>query len=532
MDPRLYMLAGTFALLVIAVLAALVSVLRSARRRRLPHVAPLSAPAQWPEMPTVDDAAFNPSLDGLELDVSADSPSAALLAPLRTGAWMPPESPAPAEVLPEASLANRIAEYPASAAPVDAAAVPAAVTEADAGPAPSAVSEITVPAPSAAPEAPPAGHHAGADVSELLRSVPEVLPPTGSERAPDSAQARRSDAVPPEAVAPMVVATPVVSGLEVETPVSEPEPVVPAPVVPAPEPEPEPVVPAPEPVPVPMPVVSAPEPEPVPVVPAPEPVPAPAPVEAVPVVPAPEPEPAPVPVVPAPEPEPVPVPVATAPVAAAPAMPAPAPEPEPVAATVEIVSPLEAWVPPQVPTEPIASTQASESASMPAGSPEPADSVSPEGFWDSVLREQQDLPTIVAADALLQPAPVPVPAPTPATARPAVVVHETPYQTPPVTPSVSASQARARRPRAVVRAAAPRPVASASGGGLAPLASQTPGAATGSRDAATEITMAAPVEMWFGDHRVGVKRGTKTYDQFQRYASTLFDDLKSAGATR
>jgi hypothetical protein len=40
------------------------------------------------------------------------------------------------------------------------------------------------------------------------------------------------------------------------------------------------------------------------------------------------------------------------------------------------------------------------------------------------------------------------------------------------------------------------------------------------------------VEMWFGDHRVGVKHGTKTYDQFRRYADSLFDDLRGAGNAR
>ena len=40
--------------------------------------------------------------------------------------------------------------------------------------------------------------------------------------------------------------------------------------------------------------------------------------------------------------------------------------------------------------------------------------------------------------------------------------------------------------------------------------------------------MAAPVEMWFGDARVGVEPGTETYDQFRKYADELFDDLKAA----
>ncbi len=40
--------------------------------------------------------------------------------------------------------------------------------------------------------------------------------------------------------------------------------------------------------------------------------------------------------------------------------------------------------------------------------------------------------------------------------------------------------------------------------------------------------LVAPIEMWFGDTRIGVKAGTKTYDRFQKIARVLFDDLKQA----
>lgn len=43
-----------------------------------------------------------------------------------------------------------------------------------------------------------------------------------------------------------------------------------------------------------------------------------------------------------------------------------------------------------------------------------------------------------------------------------------------------------------------------------------------------EIVLAAPVEMWFGESRIGVKAGTKTYAQFRKYADVLFGDLKAA----
>jgi hypothetical protein len=38
--------------------------------------------------------------------------------------------------------------------------------------------------------------------------------------------------------------------------------------------------------------------------------------------------------------------------------------------------------------------------------------------------------------------------------------------------------------------------------------------------------MVAPVEMWFGDYRVGVKSGSKTHAQFRKYADALLNDLK------
>jgi len=46
--------------------------------------------------------------------------------------------------------------------------------------------------------------------------------------------------------------------------------------------------------------------------------------------------------------------------------------------------------------------------------------------------------------------------------------------------------------------------------------------------AGAEFELVAPVEMWFGDARVGVKPGSKTYDRFQRIAKVLFDDLQQA----
>jgi hypothetical protein len=40
------------------------------------------------------------------------------------------------------------------------------------------------------------------------------------------------------------------------------------------------------------------------------------------------------------------------------------------------------------------------------------------------------------------------------------------------------------------------------------------------------VDMVAPVEMWFGDYRVGVKSGSTTHAQFRKYADALLGDLK------
>ena len=48
-----------------------------------------------------------------------------------------------------------------------------------------------------------------------------------------------------------------------------------------------------------------------------------------------------------------------------------------------------------------------------------------------------------------------------------------------------------------------------------------------------EYTMHKPVEIWFGDARVGVRHGTQTSRRFAKYADRLLADLKAAqDATR
>jgi len=43
-------------------------------------------------------------------------------------------------------------------------------------------------------------------------------------------------------------------------------------------------------------------------------------------------------------------------------------------------------------------------------------------------------------------------------------------------------------------------------------------------------TPVAPVEMWFGEARVGVKQGSRTYDLLVGYAQVIIDDFKRANS--
>lgn len=52
-----------------------------------------------------------------------------------------------------------------------------------------------------------------------------------------------------------------------------------------------------------------------------------------------------------------------------------------------------------------------------------------------------------------------------------------------------------------------------------------------SRDAVPEVHLSAPVEMWFGVSRVGVRRGSETHQRFVHYANSLLDDLHASRRT-
>ncbi len=219
------------------------------------------------------------------------------------------------------------------------------------------------------------------------------------------------------------------------------------------------------------------------------------------------PEPAPTPAVsrepiPAPAPEPTPGPAPEPPSAPAPEPPS-APAPEPIPAPEPEPEPMPAPAPRPIPSPAPAAVPAAPPLSIPA----PVPSVAPERVSPAV--------------------PEPAPAPEVPKTRPATVVRAAePAAAPPVAQTSSVSpEPRHVRPRAHVRVDLETPAGSS-------LASQRPPEALplGLRAEYAEFTMVAPVEMWFGESRVGVKAGTKTYEKFRKYADVLLGDLKGENA--
>jgi hypothetical protein len=525
--PLQYILVGTFTLLVVAIIATTVSLIRRVLNRRRHHPRPPVQPGEWSELPPSQYREFDTSLEGLEVRVHEDSPSAALLMPLRTGTWTPPEAPAPVEKLPEASLESRIATF-AEDAPAQTEAAAAAVQE--------------------PPTAPWVYDPAG---DRMVGNAPE--PPVELPLAPEPLTA------PVAVTAPVPAPVTTISSVLLSIPDVVPELPYEAALPPSPEPEPEPQ-PQPEPEPEPEPEAE-PEPEPQPQ-PEPEPEPEPEP--------APEPKPEPE-LGPQSEPEanmagepliaeaaafavaaafpildPATLPsaeppvdmlpttgwAADLPVSVVPLQPSYSEEavafepPTPISPPVlPQPEPVPVWLPPQV----------SEVAAQPAPAVEPS---APDGFWQSPLLDQQSLPVDITVAAMPDSAvpggasaeqawEIPVTL-LPAMARPPVVVHQPQPETlsdlGPSGPDVG----RPSRPRAVVREVDTERGPDSSAAPLTPLATQAGSASSGVRANTPELVMAAPVEMWFGDSRVGVKRGTKTYTQFRRYADALFEDLRAA----
>jgi hypothetical protein len=114
-------------------------------------------------------------------------------------------------------------------------------------------------------------------------------------------------------------------------------------------------------------------------------------------------------------------------------------------------------------------------------------------------------------------APAPLPIAPPETDRPRAVAHvDEPLQAPAVPP----------RPPVSVPAPRQEPAPQA-------VVSADVRVEELEDDASTEpeipdVVLVAPVEMWFGDSRVGVKKGTRTHDMFQKYARVLFDEYRRA----
>ena len=139
-------------------------------------------------------------------------------------------------------------------------------------------------------------------------------------------------------------------------------------------------------------------------------------------------------------------------------------------------------------------------------------------------------PTVTQALAeATVPAAAPVSAPTSVLAadrpRPAAVIRPlrteivpTPAPAPPSTPPV--------RPRAHVRGSLDSVLPTGGDSAVQQSGLQTSLQDVGLRSQAPVVVMVAPVEMWFGDARIGVKAGTKTYAQFRKYADVLIDGLK------
>ncbi len=126
------------------------------------------------------------------------------------------------------------------------------------------------------------------------------------------------------------------------------------------------------------------------------------------------------------------------------------------------------------------------------------------------------------------PTPVPTPTPTPAPAPAPIPV------TMPVQPPVQTDRPRAIAPPEPVppAPAPPRPTVEQS---VRPRVAEAPERAVTASAVPADVPehdLVAPIEMWFGDYRIGVKAGTRTYDRFQKIASVLFDDLKQATSSR
>lgn len=476
-------LGAAFAVFAVTAIVFVVALVRSLREERVEE-----AQARIDEVAALTpvDRPVDASLEGLDEALAQELPTAALLAPLGPTQWIPPEEPAPSDDLAGVSLDRRISSYEASPSaqapdePHDSWVVePQGLADLEPG---ARVGEVVAPWAELVPEVHPA------DSASFEIETPYKAP------AASDAPAMLEDVELAETLAQLeqAVAHDVVEAEVAPAPEPEPEPLLES----RPEPESEPLPPAPEPLPEPEREL-APEPLPAPV-PPPEP-------EQVQLA---EPEPL---LEPRPEPEPEPAPE-------------PEPEPEPVS-LAEPEQPLE-----------------------PAPAPEP------------LLEPERELPP----EPLPAPAPAPQPEPKPepefpprpqppsepqlapgfegVSSQPRMDVTSIPVERPVVrvAASVDASAVSAIAPVSQ-RSANPRPVAHvspdalmalhASDRSLEPVEKERVEHPTGGRESAPEMVLAAPVEMWFGESRVGVRAGSATYDRFRKYADALLIDLNATRDT-
>ena len=121
-------------------------------------------------------------------------------------------------------------------------------------------------------------------------------------------------------------------------------------------------------------------------------------------------------------------------------------------------------------------------------------------------------------DDYARPAPAPQPEPT-ARPQPAQAMRS-PAEAEPITPAAPA-------PPPAPPLAAPQPAPA-----RAVPSTPSPPVPLPPQPAAPHYAMQAPVELWFGDARAAVKRGSKTEERFQRYAATLLQDVIRARSSQ
>ncbi len=463
MDVGLIAIAVTFGLLVVSLVTFVSSILRDRRLRRF------AGDLQEVEFASPEAGGrFDASLEGLTVEVATDSPSAALLTPLRAGEWVPPSTPAPVDGLADVSLGTRIAGYsPPPSVPEPSFAVesyepwqvepsiPGVPVNARAPQSAALPLSLTLPRvdEGPAPPAAPAGAPVRATEEELDREIAALMPTVAFPTVSSDSRAEGAPSPPivPEPAGPVTAGGPTPG-----VPPAAAIPAAPAPVVPR-------VPPAP-------------------------PLPATVP-EASPGI-------------------PLEMGVASPQSAAQPVQVAPAPAPVPQA----IVRPAPAPAPQQVAD---AGSSATPGPAAPVHVPEPAPAV--ETFWEDMLRDQQG----VSVPRVEVRAKEPRPEVRVSTAQPAVTAPPAVEPAAPVAPRPARPVARVHGSDGHVRVYDP---------GLQEVSAGPTGTAAPRRRDVPELVMEAPVEMWFGDSRVGVKAGTATYERFRKYADVLLSDLRESRA--